>query len=244
MLFVAAATWWLVSGVWAQPPQSQDTGGSSRPMTPAELLQRRSEKVEEFLRQLDTNGNGMVDADEVSGSQKLLLERMVSPSGGEVKYPLGINQVREDYMKSYRALLTQANSRGAGGAGTAAKAATPPPAAAGAVPAVSPSGGPASGGAATASVSGPAPALGTKSPSTSLRKPVRFLRPHERLPKGLPDWFKAKDTNGDGQISMAEFAAEWTPATEAEFLRYDLNHDGLITPDECLKVEKNSGRRP
>ena len=30
----------------------------------------------------------------------------------------------------------------------------------------------------------------------------------------------------------------WTPEKVAEFARYDLNHDGIITADECLKVEK------
>ena len=70
------------------------------------------------------------------------------------------------------------------------------------------------------------------------RKSGRFLKPTERLPKGLPDWFAAKDTDGDGQVTMAEFASEWTPEKIAEFARYDLNHDGIITAAECLKADK------
>ena len=70
------------------------------------------------------------------------------------------------------------------------------------------------------------------------RKPGRFLTARERLPKGLPDWFLEKDVNGDGQITMAEFTDNWTPEKLAEFARYDLNHDGIITAAECLKVEK------
>jgi hypothetical protein len=35
---------------------------------------------------------------------------------------------------------------------------------------------------------------------------------------------------------MAEFATVWTEATVAEFTKYDLNNDGVITPDEVLKV--------
>jgi Ca2+-binding EF-hand superfamily protein len=73
-------------------------------------------------------------------------------------------------------------------------------------------------------------------------KSGRFLTPHERLPKGLPDWFLQKDVDGDGQISMAEFASQWTPAAAAEFDRYDLNHDGIITAAECLKVEKQRSK--
>ncbi len=67
---------------------------------------------------------------------------------------------------------------------------------------------------------------------------VRFLTPLERLPKGLPDWFIQKDTDGDGQVSMAEFATEWTDAKATDFQKYDLNNDGIITPEECLRAEK------
>jgi len=63
---------------------------------------------------------------------------------------------------------------------------------------------------------------------------VRFRRPHERLPQGLPDWFIQKDKDEDGQISMAEFSNSWNDATVSEFLRYDLDGDGVITPKECL----------
>ncbi|MGO9798546.1 MAG: hypothetical protein ACLPQ0_03705 [Candidatus Binatus sp.] len=49
------------------------------------------------------------------------------------------------------------------------------------------------------------------------RQPGRFLTPAERLPKGLPQWFLDKDRNGNGQITMAEFATDWTPEAAAEF---------------------------
>ena len=82
----------------------------------------------------------------------------------------------------------------------------------------------------------PAASSGTDSKKTA-HKPARFLTVRERLPKGLPDWFEEKDANGDGQITMAEFTSHWTPEKVAEFARYDLNHDGIITAAECLKVE-------
>ncbi len=87
-------------------------------------------------------------------------------------------------------------------------------------------------GSASSSASSPADTKPTP------RKPSRFLTAHERLPKGLPDWFLEKDVDGDGQITMAEFTTNWTPDKVAEFARYDLNHDGIITAAECLKVEK------
>ena len=67
-----------------------------------------------------------------------------------------------------------------------------------------------------------------------LHRGARFLTPAERLPKGLPDWFLAKDTNGDGQISMSEFSQSWNEATAKDFSSYDLNGDGVITAEEVL----------
>ena len=70
------------------------------------------------------------------------------------------------------------------------------------------------------------------------RTSYRPLTPHERLPKHLPEWFVEKDIDCDGQVAMAEYATDWTDAKAAEFIFCDLNNDGIITPDECLEVEK------
>ena len=73
----------------------------------------------------------------------------------------------------------------------------------------------------------------------------RFLSPHERLPKGLPDWFPRKDADLDGQISMGEFSTVWSRGKLKEFTDWDLNGDGLIVPKECLRAttrEKRLGR--
>jgi hypothetical protein len=59
---------------------------------------------------------------------------------------------------------------------------------------------------------------------------------------GLPEWFLRKDADGDGQVTMAEYAKDCTPAEAAEFDRLDLNRDGVITAAECLKGEKRSHR--
>jgi Ca2+-binding EF-hand superfamily protein len=73
---------------------------------------------------------------------------------------------------------------------------------------------------------------------TPEKKTYRFLTPTERLPKGLPDWFARNDANGDGQVMMSEYAATWSESVTAEFKKYDLDNDGMITPEECLAVEK------
>ena len=61
-----------------------------------------------------------------------------------------------------------------------------------------------------------------------------FATTRRGLPEGLPSWFADKDTDGDQQVSMAEFASRWTPALIDEFESFDLNGDGFITPQECL----------
>ena len=68
-------------------------------------------------------------------------------------------------------------------------------------------------------------------------KTYRFLSATERLPEGLPEWFAEKDADEDGQVMMYEYSHSWSDATVAEFMKYDLNGDGVITPDECLKAE-------
>ncbi|MFZ5830776.1 MAG: hypothetical protein ACOY3P_11845 [Planctomycetota bacterium] len=64
----------------------------------------------------------------------------------------------------------------------------------------------------------------------------RVSTPVERLPEGLPDWFVEKDANLDGQVCMAEHTTTWSESAVADFFRYDLNRDGMITPAECLKA--------
>src|SRR6516165_2723746 len=70
---------------------------------------------------------------------------------------------------------------------------------------------------------------------------LAFLAPRmycaDTLPEGLPEWFRQLDKDKDGQISFAE----WRKAGKKfeEFRKYDLNGDGLITPDEVLRTVTN-----
>ena len=61
------------------------------------------------------------------------------------------------------------------------------------------------------------------------------------LPEGLPGFFTDKDANGDGQVSMAEYASEWNDDVIAEFFDSDFNRDGVITADEALRKVENGG---
>jgi Ca2+-binding EF-hand superfamily protein len=82
-------------------------------------------------------------------------------------------------------------------------------------------------------------AAGTK--DGDKRHSYRFTPADERLPSGLPSWFKEKDKNGDGQIEMSEYARNWTNSTAAEFQRYDLNGDGIITAKEAASKPAPKG---
>jgi len=79
------------------------------------------------------------------------------------------------------------------------------------------------------------------------RRQAKFYVPSKRLPAGLPAWFLARDEDGDGQLSLSEFAPKPTPADLREFEQYDLNGDGLITAKECLRALKSmkaSAKKP
>ncbi len=67
--------------------------------------------------------------------------------------------------------------------------------------------------------------------------PTRLLTPAERYHDGLPGWFKDKDADADGQVAMREYHSQWTDSKVAEFRRFDLNGDGVITPAEALRAD-------
>jgi hypothetical protein len=67
------------------------------------------------------------------------------------------------------------------------------------------------------------------------RESNRFISPTERLPTGLPPFFKSSDKNRDGQVSMSEYSRTWSKSKVDEFLRYDRNKDGIITAKEVAK---------
>ncbi len=66
------------------------------------------------------------------------------------------------------------------------------------------------------------------------RKSYRALAGRQ-TPEGVPGFFTDKDANADGQVTMAEFASEWSDELLNQFFQSDLNRDGVITADEALK---------
>jgi len=257
-------------------------------------------RTESFLRRMDSNGNGTIDAEEVAGDQKAFVERMFSRAGIEPKYPLPISQILQAMTNSDHTRGSDGSGRSgsSGGPSTSgnkpsagdssraqpgfgfgqAKSSSSQPSASGfgqssgvgtksvvipgpsnssPAPAASPATAkpPASVTSSAPSTSSPQPASADPSKPANaegnsaspaieqkpVRKSWRFLTPRERL-TGLPEWFLRKDADGDGQVTMAEYAKDCTPAEAVEFDRLDLNHDGITTAAECLKGEKRSDR--
>jgi hypothetical protein len=75
------------------------------------------------------------------------------------------------------------------------------------------------------------------------RKSYRVISPRS-LPEGLPGFFTDKDSNGDGQVSMAEFSDVWTDDVVAKFFESDFNRDGVITADEALRGVEQGAASP
>ncbi len=234
-----------------------------------------------FLRRVDTNGNGMIDEDEVTGEAKVIVEKKLTELGIELKYPIPLSKIisadggrrrgsrndddsetssSEDKSSSDNASATpsqngfaapkpslpalpgfgQPSERPGGSESKAAHSSKPAAAAASSTPSTPAKSSHTSSGSAAASSDSDPPA---DAPKRVGPKSGRFLTPQERLSKELPEWFREKDINGDGQVDMAEFASEWTPELVDEFNRYDLNHDGIITQAECLKAMEGSHRK-
>jgi hypothetical protein len=72
-----------------------------------------------------------------------------------------------------------------------------------------------------------------KNDEASKRKTYRFTPAEDRLPNGLPSWFKSRDRNKDGQVAMSEYRSSWTASAVRDFTRLDANGDGVITPKEA-----------
>jgi subtilisin-like proprotein convertase family protein/Ca2+-binding EF-hand superfamily protein len=61
------------------------------------------------------------------------------------------------------------------------------------------------------------------------------------LSEGIPGWFYELDANRDRQVSMPEFATEWTNEKIQEFDLLDMNGDGLLTSSEVVRSKSMVG---
>lgn len=74
------------------------------------------------------------------------------------------------------------------------------------------------------------------SSSSSKSAKKKDAKPKARVTQSLPDDYRAKDKNGDGQIGLYE----WDRKAFAQFFSLDRNGDGLLTPEELIAATKKS----
>lgn len=67
------------------------------------------------------------------------------------------------------------------------------------------------------------------------RRDQKFYVSDKRLPAGLPDWFFARDKDGDGQLTVSEYLTTGGASEQAEFNKLDANGDGVVTAKECVR---------
>jgi len=198
-------------------------------------------KTQEFLNGLDANKNGMIEADEASGTgAKMMLDRIFGQMGKQPHYPMAISEITQGYEASLRAGGSPSSSASASAGKPAVLGDPGPPGAGRPGPTPSPGfgGGPPSGPKAAFQSPGSASATSTSEAKQASPRPIRFKRGVERLSKDLPGWYLSLDVDGEGQITMAQYLGNnWTQDKVDEFNHYDLNRDGIITADEVLKVE-------
>ncbi|MBA4019346.1 MAG: hypothetical protein C0483_19440 [Pirellula sp.] len=190
----------------AKPSSSGSSGGSSSGSS-SSGDDRTLKYAEGLLKQYDTNKDGILQRDEWSKMRSESQKADRDGNGLITKEELAAQLA--DYSKG-RSSGSSSGSSGSGSSTTGYSYGS------------------------RSSSSGGTASSGTNSASKGTVKTYRFLAPAERLPSGLPDWFTRNDGNGDGQISMAEFATSWDDGRAAEFTRWDRNGDGLVTPKEAL----------
>jgi Ca2+-binding EF-hand superfamily protein len=102
VMIVSLASLVLPVAVAQDRSHSHGPPGGDRPMTPEEI-QARVARTEEFLQRMDTNKNGMIDADEVNGPAKYIMDRMSERLGKPIQYPVSISQLKQLAIAAYTA---------------------------------------------------------------------------------------------------------------------------------------------
>jgi hypothetical protein len=106
-VYVAASLLTLV----AFGQDSRSSSSSDRRYSEEEI-KSRLERIDGYLKQLDKNGNGVLDADEVTGDQRRMADYLFSHAEIEFKVPIAIAQLRQGAENHYRSRAANATPPG------------------------------------------------------------------------------------------------------------------------------------
>ena len=245
-------------------PAAATSGGSLRPESvgAAEVLRLSSTPLtypvsakilryaERLVKQYDTNGNGRLEQDEwekMHGNPKAMdanrdgvittedlaryiarygrahrLQLMISPPPAPetaASPPLFQPASKGSLQQSPTAVLPGSVARDDENAADDAQAAEADPAAATPGESASPT---------------PRP---WKRPPRAVQQ--KFFTSPRNLPPGTPQWFRLRDLDGDGQVSLSEFAPSPTQSDLLEFSRYDVDRDGVISVEDFKRLNRS-----
>ncbi len=79
---------------------------------------------------------------------------------------------------------------------------------------------------------------GSSKDSPSSKNAKKDKKPKPRVTKDLPDEYRERDKNNDGQVALHE----WERSAFAKFYELDRNGDGLLTPSELLPPPTKSDK--
>ena len=80
-------------------------------------------------------------------------------------------------------------------------------------------------------------------PMEAARAAIYQVAP-SRLADGVPPWFTELDRDGDGQLTLSEFAPSPTGQSVNQFRSYDRNNDGVITLEEARRGPETEDSSP
>ncbi len=207
---------------------STGSGGSSSGSGDASRVRAYAEGL---LKQNDANKNGVLDKDEWANVRSITRDTDANNDGtvtlDELTTKLGSYGRDENRSGSGSSSSSSTASSGSSSSGSS-------------------SGGSSSGGGSSGYRSSSGSGYGSgrgDAKQTGEKRSYRQRTVAERMPKGLPDWFARNDEDADGQITMAEYATLWSDTKAAEFAKFDLDGDGVITPRECLRSQELETKR-
>ena len=163
----------------------------------------------EFIRRLDTNGNGMLDPSESQGRAKMFLDRFVSSIPGiDLSKPVSIAKLSQGFERLRQQRAPEGGDPSSGGSSR--------------------------GGSSSATIEPLVPGFGTDEmlvlpPGFGAEGELFTIKVTNRDNDEADERFRRYDSNRDGFLDRAEVArGRWSD----DPFTYDRNHDGKLSPSE------------